>query len=164
MYRWTARFVLLVMLAPITGPLALASTAPPPMQCCVRRPLTTAPVPAAESTMPCHHGASQAAGGQARRRRKLLSVRWTAAANTVAARTRRLRNGRGPPQTISWSTSRLSAISAQQPPLGLPLFYSARIPRALLLAASSQLNHLRRTRGRCPPGLARVRCGSRWHG
>jgi hypothetical protein len=70
MYRWTARFALLIMLVPIFGPLAVATVAPQQkMQCCVRRPMATARAPVAETEMPCHHRAfvspAQAAAAKA---------------------------------------------------------------------------------------------------
>ncbi|MGA8301438.1 MAG: hypothetical protein WB817_18290 [Terriglobales bacterium] len=64
MHRWTARIALLVMLVPVFGPLAMAGVAPPPMQCCVRRPLTGASAGVAEPAMPCHHGSARAATAQ----------------------------------------------------------------------------------------------------
>lgn len=59
MHRWTARFLLLVMLVPAVGPLGLARVPPPAPMHCMRRPL--AATPAAEPAMHCHHGASQTA-------------------------------------------------------------------------------------------------------
>jgi len=55
MHRWTARFLLLIMLVPAVGPLALARVASPRPMPCMRRPLAAAPA------MHCHHGASQSA-------------------------------------------------------------------------------------------------------
>ena len=59
MWGWTARFLLLVMLVPAIGPLALARVAPPEAMHCMRRPLQTA-APAAEPAMHCHHAAAAA--------------------------------------------------------------------------------------------------------
>jgi hypothetical protein len=61
MVRWTARFVLLVMLVPVFGPMALATVAPQQGMHCMRRPLATAPAVAAEPAMHCHHDAAAAA-------------------------------------------------------------------------------------------------------
>jgi len=57
MHRWTARFLLLVMLVPAVGPVALARVASPAPMHCMRGPLAVAP--AAETAMHCHHVASQ---------------------------------------------------------------------------------------------------------
>jgi len=63
MRRWTARFVLLLMLVPAIGPLALAYVAPANGMHCMRRPLAAASQAAAgaasETAMHCHHGAVQ---------------------------------------------------------------------------------------------------------
>jgi hypothetical protein len=67
MYRWTARFVVSVMLVPsvvpVIGPLALARVAPAEGMHCMRRPLAetaaAVAVPAAEPAMHCHHQAAQ---------------------------------------------------------------------------------------------------------
>lgn len=56
-YRWTARFLLLVMLVPAFGPFAMARLAPPEGMHCMRRPLSDAP--AAEPAMHCHHAAQE---------------------------------------------------------------------------------------------------------
>jgi len=55
MQRWTARFLLLIMLVPAVGPLALARSAAPSPMHCMRRPLQSAPP--AEPVMQCHHAA-----------------------------------------------------------------------------------------------------------
>src|SRR5208282_1624296 len=53
--RWTARFLLLVMLAPAFGPLAMAQCAQPAaMRCCMRQSVQSAP-----PAMPCHHAMAQ---------------------------------------------------------------------------------------------------------
>src|ERR1700675_3112505 len=51
--RWTARFLLLVMLAPAFGPMALARVADSNPMHCVRQRVS--PLPA----MPCHHGMAE---------------------------------------------------------------------------------------------------------
>jgi hypothetical protein len=62
MHRWTARFVVLVMLVPVIGPLALARMAPMEGMHCVRQPLAAAAAtPAAEPAMHCHEGAPRSA-------------------------------------------------------------------------------------------------------
>jgi hypothetical protein len=55
MHRWTAGFLLLVMLVPGFTPLALARSAAPEAMHCMRQPLHGT-MPAAEPAMPCHHG------------------------------------------------------------------------------------------------------------
>jgi len=60
MHRWTARFLLLLMLVPAFGPLALAGVAPPEGMHCMRRPVTASPA-SAERAMHCHHGGPQSA-------------------------------------------------------------------------------------------------------
>src|SRR5208283_4864324 len=53
--RWTAGFLLLVMLAPAFGPLAMAQCAQPAaMRCCTRQSAQSAP-----PAMPCHHAMAQ---------------------------------------------------------------------------------------------------------
>lgn len=47
MHRWTARFLLLIMLVPAFGPLALARAAQPEAMHCIRKP--------AQPGMQCHH-------------------------------------------------------------------------------------------------------------
>jgi len=59
MHRWTATILLLVMLVPAFGPVALAGNPPFGPMHCMRRPLQ--PTPTAELAMHCHHGASQSA-------------------------------------------------------------------------------------------------------
>jgi hypothetical protein len=54
MQRWTARFLLLIMLVPAVGPIALARVAPSSAMHCMRRPLQSAPT--AAPVMQCHHG------------------------------------------------------------------------------------------------------------
>jgi hypothetical protein len=49
--RWTARFLLLVMLVPAFGPMAMAHAARPEAMHCMRQPMSAHAV---ESTMPCH--------------------------------------------------------------------------------------------------------------
>jgi hypothetical protein len=48
MFRWTARFLLLVTFAPVFGPLALARTSAPEAMHCMRQPA------AAHPAMACH--------------------------------------------------------------------------------------------------------------
>ena len=55
--RWTARFLLLVMLAPAFGPLALARAAQSEAMHCVRQPVAGHP---GQSAMPCHHAMAPA--------------------------------------------------------------------------------------------------------
>ena len=54
--RWTARFLLLVMLAPAFGPLALARAAQPEAMHCMRQSVS---VHSAQPAMPCHHAMAQ---------------------------------------------------------------------------------------------------------
>jgi hypothetical protein len=54
--RWIARFLLLVMLAPAFGPLAMARAAQPGAMHCMRRPVSGHP---AQPAMPCHHAMAQ---------------------------------------------------------------------------------------------------------
>ncbi len=55
MQRWLAKFVVLVMLVPTFGPLALARLAPVEGVHCMRRPLGAArALPGAEAAMHCH--------------------------------------------------------------------------------------------------------------
>ena len=56
MHRWTARFLLLVMLVPAFGPLALARSAAPEAMHCMRQPVGQGSQP----VMPCHHGMAAA--------------------------------------------------------------------------------------------------------
>lgn len=59
MHRWTARFLLLAMLLPALGPLALARAAQPEGMHCMRKPLQ----PATQTNQPamhCHHAMAQA--------------------------------------------------------------------------------------------------------
>jgi hypothetical protein len=55
MHRWTATFLLLVMVVPAFGPLALAGTAAPQAMHCMRQPLGQT----AQPPMHCHHGMGQ---------------------------------------------------------------------------------------------------------
>jgi len=57
MHRWTATLLLLIMLVPAFGPVALAGSRPSGPMHCMRRPLQ--PTPTDEPAMHCHHGASQ---------------------------------------------------------------------------------------------------------
>jgi hypothetical protein len=54
--RWIARFLLLVMLAPAFGPLAMAHAAQPGAMHCLRQPVSGHP---AQPTMQCHHAMAQ---------------------------------------------------------------------------------------------------------
>jgi hypothetical protein len=54
--RWTARFLLLVMLVPAFGPMAMPCAALPQAMHCMRRPVSAH---AAQPTMPCHHAMAQ---------------------------------------------------------------------------------------------------------
>jgi hypothetical protein len=54
--RWIARFLLLVMLAPAFGPLAMASAAQPGAMHCMRQPVSGHP---AQPAMQCHHAMAQ---------------------------------------------------------------------------------------------------------
>jgi hypothetical protein len=54
MHRWIARFLLLAMLLPAFGPLALARTGRPEAMHCMRKP-----VQSAQPAMQCHHGMVQ---------------------------------------------------------------------------------------------------------
>jgi hypothetical protein len=54
--RWTAGFLLLVMLAPAFGPLAVAHAAQPEAMHCMRQSVS---VHAAQPAMPCHHAMAQ---------------------------------------------------------------------------------------------------------
>jgi hypothetical protein len=54
--RWTARFLLLVMLAPAFGSLAMACAARPEAMHCMRQ---SVPVHSAQPAMPCHHAMAQ---------------------------------------------------------------------------------------------------------
>ena len=58
MHRWTARFLLLAMLFPAFGPLALARADQPGAMHCMRKPLQ----PGAQANQPamhCHHAMAQ---------------------------------------------------------------------------------------------------------
>jgi len=52
-FRWTARFLLLVMLVPAFGPMAMACASQPAAMHCMRKPVAAR---AEQSAMPCHHG------------------------------------------------------------------------------------------------------------
>src|ERR1700730_13289720 len=54
--RWIARFLLLVMLAPAFGPLAMARAAQPGAMHCMRQPVSAHP---AQPAMQCHHAMAQ---------------------------------------------------------------------------------------------------------
>jgi hypothetical protein len=54
MHRWTARFLLLAMLLPVCGPLALARADHPEAVHCIRQP-----VQSAQPAMRCHHAMAQ---------------------------------------------------------------------------------------------------------
>ncbi len=54
--RWIARLLLLVMLAPAFGPLAMAHAAQPGAMHCMRQPLSGHP---AQPAMQCHHAMAQ---------------------------------------------------------------------------------------------------------
>src|ERR1700704_4611026 len=54
--RWIARFLLLVMLAPAFGPLAMARAAQPGVMHCMRQPVSGHP---AQPAMQCHHAMAQ---------------------------------------------------------------------------------------------------------
>jgi len=54
--RWIARFLLLAMLAPAFGPLAMARAAQPGGMHCLRQPVTGQP---AQPAMQCHHAMAQ---------------------------------------------------------------------------------------------------------
>jgi len=63
MHRWTAQFLLLVMLATALAPLALAGVDPPGViPCCKRHRLREAAPRAANPAMPCHQGAIKRVG------------------------------------------------------------------------------------------------------
>jgi hypothetical protein len=55
--RWTARFLLLVMVAPAFGPLALARVSQPEAPHCMRRPMSGQSVSgqSGQPAMQCHH-------------------------------------------------------------------------------------------------------------
>jgi len=56
--RWTARFLLLVMIAPAYAPLAMACAfQPAPTRCCRRKSLSAG---SAQTAMPCHHARAEA--------------------------------------------------------------------------------------------------------
>jgi hypothetical protein len=59
--RWIARFLLLVMLAPAFGPLAMAHAAQPGAMHCLRQPVSGHP---AQPTMQCHHAMAQSKSPQ----------------------------------------------------------------------------------------------------
>jgi hypothetical protein len=54
MFRWTARFLLLVMFAPVFGPLAMARTSAPEAMHCMRQPAAARSTQTAQAAMPCH--------------------------------------------------------------------------------------------------------------
>ncbi len=55
-YRWAARFLLLVMLAPAFAPMAMPCAALPQAMHCVRRPMSGQ---AEQPAMHCHHAMAQ---------------------------------------------------------------------------------------------------------
>jgi len=55
-YRWSARFLLLVMLAPAFGPLAMAHCAQPGAMHCMRQSVSAH---SAQPAMLCHHAMAQ---------------------------------------------------------------------------------------------------------
>jgi hypothetical protein len=57
-FRWTSRFLLLVMLAPAFGPLAMAHAMPSGAMHCTRQPVSGL---AARPAMPCHGAMAMAA-------------------------------------------------------------------------------------------------------
>lgn len=59
-HRLTAGFLLLVMLFPAFGPLALARVSPAEGMHCMRHPLVGSPAPTAAPAMHCHHMAQMA--------------------------------------------------------------------------------------------------------
>jgi hypothetical protein len=59
--RWIARFLLLVMLAPAFGPLAMARAAQPGALHCMRQPVSGHP---AQPAMQCHHAMAQSKPSQ----------------------------------------------------------------------------------------------------
>jgi hypothetical protein len=62
-FRWTARFLLLVMLAPAYEPLAMAcAVQQEAMRCCRRKSLSGG---SAQPAMPCHHAMAEAAPREA---------------------------------------------------------------------------------------------------
>jgi hypothetical protein len=59
--RWIARFLLLVMLAPAFGPVAMARAAQPGAMHCMRQPVSGHP---AQPAMQCHHAMAQSKAPQ----------------------------------------------------------------------------------------------------
>jgi hypothetical protein len=53
MSQWTARFLVLALIAPALGPMALASSTEPRTLHCLRQPVSARPA------MPCHHGMAE---------------------------------------------------------------------------------------------------------
>ncbi|MGA7560579.1 MAG: hypothetical protein WBW12_16790 [Terriglobales bacterium] len=56
--RWTARFLMLVMLVPAFGPMAMPCAALPAAMHCMRQAVSAQPA------MPCHHGMAQSPPSQ----------------------------------------------------------------------------------------------------
>jgi hypothetical protein len=57
-FRWTAGFLLVVMLAPAYEPLAMACAfQPAPTRCCRRKSISAS---SAQAAMPCHHAMAEA--------------------------------------------------------------------------------------------------------
>lgn len=70
-YRWAARLLLLVMLVPALGPMAMPCTALPQVMHCMRRSPSGQAVPgeaaserSAQPAMPCHHAMAQPPRGE----------------------------------------------------------------------------------------------------
>jgi hypothetical protein len=63
MFRWAARFLLLVVLAPVYGPAAMAYAMQPAVMHCMRQSMSAD----AQPEMPCHHkmAQSKASGSEA---------------------------------------------------------------------------------------------------
>lgn len=58
--RWTARLLLLVMLAPVFGPAAMACAAQPKAQHCMRQSMSASMSgQSVRPAMPCHHAMAQ---------------------------------------------------------------------------------------------------------
>jgi hypothetical protein len=60
-FRWAARFLLLVMLAPAYEPLAMACAARPEAMHCMRQPVSAQ---VAQPAMPCHHAMAKSKAPQ----------------------------------------------------------------------------------------------------
>src|SRR5271165_359940 len=76
MHRWTARFLLLVTLVPVCGPLARARVAPPHAMHCMRMPVRRESAPqSSEPAMHCHHGMAKGEAMAPERETSQTSVR-----------------------------------------------------------------------------------------